>query len=241
MSNTDTFVRNLRKPPETEPSTKKKAAAGFVGEEYDWRVSLSVPPEYIGTDILKPLSNTGDKLIFPYNPTILINHSVTYNPLQPIHSNYPFLSYQNSQVDDMTITGEFIVQNSDDAQYWIAAVHYLRSITKMAYGQSPNNGAPPVLVRLNGYGDYVFPDVPVAIRSFSVQMNADVDFIRTQVKGKVLDGTEIKFDSSNGVAWVPTRSDIAVTVSPVYSRAKVSEFNLKSFIDGDYVENGGFI
>ena len=80
---------------------------------------------------------------------------------RPIHSNYPFFAYQNSQVDQFSITGDFTVENALEGQYWIAAVHYLRSVSKMAYGNTPNQGSPPPVVRLNGYGDYVFKNVPV--------------------------------------------------------------------------------
>ena len=49
--------------------------------------------------------------------------------------------YQNSQVNAMTIIGDFFVENEKEGQYWVAATHYLRSITKMAYGASSNAGA----------------------------------------------------------------------------------------------------
>ena len=62
-----------------------------------------------------------------------------YSPIKPIHSNYPFFAYQNSQVDQFSITGDFTVENALEGQYWLAAVHYLRSVSKMAYGNTPQS------------------------------------------------------------------------------------------------------
>jgi len=123
-------------------------------------------------------------------------------------------------------------------------VHYLRAITKMAYGQSTEAGAPPPLVKLNGYGDFVFPDVPVVVKNFTVDMPADVDYVKTQITGEITPDTTIP-ELKGKVGWAPTQSQVSVTVSPTYSRAKVSQFNLQTFVQGGYLgskgNGGGFI
>jgi hypothetical protein len=195
--------------------------------DLDWRVRLSVPQTYKSSPLLTPLLETGG-FMFPYTPQILVQHSAHYNSLAPTHSNYPFPHYQNSQIDSMTIIGEFFVENELEGQYWIAAVHYLRSITKMAYGASSNQGSPPPVVKLNGYGDYVFKNVPVVVQMFSVDLPNDVDYIQVGL-------------GENG-SWVPTRSQISVVVQPAYSRNSISDFSLDAFVNGSYVVNGkGFI
>jgi hypothetical protein len=78
---------------------------------------------------MRPLSETNG-FVFPFTPTIMMQHSATYQPMTPVHNNYPFLSYENSKVDAMTITGQFFCEDSVEAAYWIAAVHYLKSVTK---------------------------------------------------------------------------------------------------------------
>ena len=75
-------------------------------------------------------------MIFPFNPTVLLSHSANYSQIQPTHTNYAYNAYENSQVDAITITGEFYQENEDDAKYWIACLHFLRSATKMFYGNS---------------------------------------------------------------------------------------------------------
>jgi len=195
--------------------------------DLDWRVRLSVPQAYKSSALLSPLIETNG-FMFPYTPQILVQHSANYNSLAPTHSNYPFPHYQNSQIDSMTIIGEFLIENAQEGEYWIAAVHYLRSITKMAYGASSNQGAPPPVVKLNGYGDYVFKNVPVVVQMFSVDLPSDVDYIQVGL-------------GENG-SWVPTRSQISVVVQPAYSRKSVAEFSLDAFVNGAYVVDGkGFI
>ena len=234
------ILKSLLGGPSSQPSLNNAVAAKVKGAENDWRVRLSLPSTMDKTGILKPLDVTNG-LVFPYTPTILIQHSANYDAMQPTHSNYPFPSYQNSQIDDIVITGDFFCENAVDAQYWAATLHYLRSITKMAYGQSENAGSPPPLVFLNGYGDFVFPNVPVIVKTFSVDLPADVDYIKTQVDGEVSrinGGTSV---DGFYEGWAPVQSQVMVTVQPVYSRARTSQFSLDKFVKGDYLDNGGFI
>jgi hypothetical protein len=149
-------------------------------ENKDWRVKLSVPPSIAADGILAPLqeASTGGHMVFPFTPTIIISHSAAYNTVAPIHNNYPFFAYQNSQVDAMTIVGQFYCQNAIEARYWMACLHYLRTMTKMDYGIG-STGSPPPIAKLNGYGDYVFNNVPVIIQNFTVDMPNEVDYIST--------------------------------------------------------------
>ena len=234
------ILKSLLGGPSSQPSLNNAVAAKVKGADNDWRVRLSIPSTMDKTEILKPLDETNG-LVFPYTPTILIQHSANYDAMQPTHSNYPFPAYQNSQIDDIVITGDFFCENAVDAQYWVATLHYLRSVTKMAYGQSTNAGSPPPLVFLNGYGDFVFPNVPVIIKTFSVDLPSDVDYIKTQAEGEVT-----KIDGGTSVdgfyeGWAPVQSQVMVTVQPVYSRARTSQFSLDKFVNGDYLDNGGFI
>lgn len=238
------FGKLLRNGPSSEPTFKTFETASVSGLDKDWRVKLGLPGSIADGTLLAPLIET-QGLVFPYTPTIIIQHTANYNALQPVHSNYPYYNYQNSQIDDMVITGDFFVENAVDARYWIAMIHYLRTVTKMAYGQTPSPlaGSPPPVVRLTGYGEYVFPNVPVVVKNFTVDLPADVDYVKTQVSGEVTQDTIGQY--SGKVGWVPTQSLVSVTVAPVYSRAKTSQFNLNSFVNGDYLgdgdSGGGFI
>lgn len=234
------ILKSLLGGPSSTPSLKTETAAQPPGTSSDWRVRLSIPSTMPKDGILKPLDET-DGLVFPYTPTILIQHSANYDAMHPTHSNYPFPQYQNSQIDDIVITGDFFCENAVDAQYWAATLHYLRSVTKMAYGQSSNAGSPPPIVFLNGYGDFVFPNVPVIIKTFSVDLPADVDYIKTQVDGTVQVDSEGTKVSGLSEGWAPVQSQVMITCTPIYSRAKTSQFSLDKFVKGDYLGNGGFI
>ena len=194
-------------------------------EEKDWRVSLSVPdnpPAFKMSPVLAPLMSTGNRMVFPYTPSIIIQHNSNYGSVTPVHNNYPFFAYQNSSVEALNITGQMYVQNSLEAQYWVACVHYLRSITKMDYGTFAQ-GTPPPIVKLNGYGDYVFNNVPVVITTFSVDMPRDVDYIATNFATR---------NKNDNIGWAPAESQINVVAQPIYSRDSVAKFNYRDFISG---------
>ena len=167
-------------------------------------------------------------MVFPYTPQIMMQHDAAYQPVTPVHSNYPYFAYQNSDPKAMVVVGHWMIENSLEGLYWIASVHFLRSITKMAYGDTSNQGSPPPLVKLTGYGDYVLPKVPVIITNFTVNLEPDVDYM--------------KVDIGPQGSWVPTSSMISVTCQPIYSRRKVARFSLDDFVNGGSIIDGdGFI
>lgn len=199
-----------------------------ANNELDWRVRLSVPSNMAGSAILKPLSETGG-MVFPYTPQVMIQHSANYNSIDPVHSNYPYFAYQNSRVNALTVMGDFVVENALEGEYWIACVHLLRSVTKMAYGNSSNKGAPPPIVHLNGYGDYVFKNVPCIVTEFTVQLDGNTDYLQVRNLG------------ASG-SWVPISSTISVTLQPIYSRKEQTQFSLDAFVRGSYIVTGkGFL
>ena len=201
----------------------------------DWRVRLSIPnvASFKASPLLSPLKQTNG-LVFPFTPTIIVAHSANYQAITPTHTNYPYFAYQNSQVDQLVITGDFFVQNGVEAEYWVAALHYLRSATKMFYGgEAETLGAPPPVVKLNGYGDFIFNNVPVVVTNFTVDLPQDVDYIATGL-GKAMSteksvsgaaGQTIK-EKRDSVSWAPTQSLITVTVQPLYSRREIEKFKI---------------
>lgn len=212
---------------------------------------------------------------FPVTPFINMSHSAAYDARSVVHNNYPYYAYQNSQVDQMTIAGSFPVQNETDGKHWLATLHFLRTVTKMYYGEGKNQGNPPPVCRLNGYGDLVYKDVPIVITNFTVELREQVDYIGVNVStggttpistgggylgedndfarqgpqlgsfpgmGVVTQNPNQAVESSGSVNYVPTDSLISITVVPVYSRNKISKFNLKDFASGKLTRNGqGFI
>jgi hypothetical protein len=280
------------------------ANATFVTDaSKDWRARLYLPgmddrinEVFSKGQILEPIRESGG-LIFPYTPTITINHNVTYGEQSLTHQNYQFIAYQNSKVSDIQINGDFYVQDWNEALYWIAAVHFLRSVTKMYAGENAYVGNPPPILKFSAYGDYVFKNVPVVVKSFSVTLPKEVDYISADIMkqapgtggggggdgggssnldkigatskllsgiasavgatsaGKVLNfisnGASVAKVLSGGAGeasvsremlsaptHVPTQSQFNVTVTPVYSRTQVRQFNLEEFVKGGYKGQG---
>lgn len=161
--------------------------ANFKQRE-DWRVRLALAPNatYLYKDtsntLLKPLRDT-DGIIFPYTPSINVQYNATYDQSVLTHSNYKIFQYTGSSVDSVTIGCDFTAQDTFEANYLMAVIHFLRSVTKMFYGQDqdPKPGVPPPLCYLTGLGAFQFDAHPLAITSFNYQLPTDVDYIRAGV------------------------------------------------------------
>ena len=243
----------------------RRATAAWSGrkEDKDWRVRLTIPQEgplqnfffyqqLLGNNRLAPLHDIGG-IFWPLTPSMMIQHTASYNALAQTHSNYPFQAYQNSQVDQMNIIGEFPVQNQQDALYWVAAVNFLRTVTKMFFGNTRESlkGNPPPILHLNGYGDHMFQNVPVIVNTFNVELRSGIDYISTQQDPKFHahsplynrkpnrhDTDEKVYDPNRlDQTWAPTISNISVLVTPVYSRESIKNFSLRDFAAGRL--NGG--
>jgi len=155
----------------------KKPAMG------DWRVRLLLAEgsDYLynaaNPGILKPLANSNG-VIFPYTPAIATNYAANYDKYELMHSNFRGYFYKNSTVGDITITATFTAQDTQEANYMLAVIHFFRSVTKMFYGKDAQRGAPPPLVYLVGLGDYQFSGHPCLVSNFAYNLPADVDYIR---------------------------------------------------------------
>jgi hypothetical protein len=175
-------IRNARGQPARATQISNEASNG------DWRVRLSLAENanYLYNDnsapngILQPLQATGG-VIFPYTPKIDMSYKANYAPYHPTHSNNRGYFYTNSHVNDITINGKFTAQDTVQANYLLAVIHFLRSATKMFYGQDPQRGSPPPLLFLSGLGQYQFNDHPCLLTSFTYNLPEDVDYIRAQV------------------------------------------------------------
>ena len=240
--------------------------ANFAAKE-DWRVRLSLAPDsqYLynakpDPGILKPLLET-DGVIFPYTPSISVNYAANYEQTNIVHSNYKIFQYSGSGVDAVSLSCNFTAQDTYEANYLLAVIHFFRSMTKMFYGQddNPKNGTPPPLCYMFGMGGYQFAAHPLAIQGFSYTLPDDVDYIKTTSAspagtpkpskytasdtrlagsgvGKGGKGLGPSFSTSPGndtVTWVPTRIQMSITCVPIMSRNSVSNrFSLRDYASG---------
>ena len=168
----------------------------------DWRVRLSLAPgaRYLYNapepGILDPLTATNG-VIFPYTPKIDMTYKADYDQYALTHSNYKGYFYKSSSIDAVQMHATFTAQDSQEADYLLAVIHFFRSVTKMFYGQDPQRGAPPPLVYLTGLGQYQFAAHPCAVTSFSYSLPDNVDYIRarsTNINGTNLLTRRVKQD-----------------------------------------------
>ena len=161
------------------------AAQKKMANNGDWRVRLSLAPgaTYLynapAPGILQPLAVT-DGVVFPYLPKIDTNYKAEYDTYNLTHSNYRGYFYKGSYTDAVNLTATFTAQDSSEADYLLAVIHFFKSITKMFYGQDPERGAPPPLVYLTGLGQYQFSAHPCLVNNFQLNLPNDVDYIRAR-------------------------------------------------------------
>ena len=170
----------------TRSTATRQDTANFQ-QKPDWRARLSLAPNanYLykvpkgQAGILEPLQAT-DGVIFPYTPGISVTYSAGYDPSDIVHSNYRVYQYKGSSVDTVSITADFTAQDTNEANYLLAVIHFFRSVTKMFYGQdqNPNNGVPPPLCYLSGFGAYTFDAHPLVVTNFTYATPTEVDYIR---------------------------------------------------------------
>ena len=170
------------------------------GNADDWRVRLSLSPwvSFRTSPVLTPLNASGG-LIFPYTPTITIGSNAYYSKIQTTHSNHAFNSFKNADSGTITIVAPMIVEDATQGLYWVAMVHYLRSLTKMFTGTDMKAGNPPPVIKFNAYGNYVFKDVPVVVTAFTVTMESTCDYLGVNVVGSLATGLGNIADGVSGL------------------------------------------
>ena len=242
--------------------TQARAKWSGRSDKTDWRVRLQVPQgplqkffDFENNPLLEPLAESRG-IFWPLTPAVVIQHSANYNAMDMVHSNYPHQAYQNSQVDSFNVIGEFPVQNSEDAKQWVATINFLRTATKMFFGNEEGldglKGNPPPILHFFGYGDHMFHKVPVVVNTFNVELRPGIDYISTKQSNtpyRQLTGADAGFDfaSEQGApqTWAPTLSNVSVLLTPIYSRDSIKNFSMKKFVNGQLNGKGsnevGFI
>jgi hypothetical protein len=189
-------------------------------QKKDWRVKLSLAPgatylyKNANPGILAPLQATNG-VIFPYTPAISVAYNASYDPTDLTHSNYKYFTYRGSAVDSISLGCEFTAQDTTEAAYLLAVIHFFKSVTKMFYGQDKNPiaGTPPPLCYLTGLGTFQFDNHPLVITSFTYTLPVDVDYIQTSGS------------SPPGVNTAPGQSKGSPNVDPGSSRRDAGGLN----------------
>lgn len=210
-------------------STSVPATGQFPTDE---RARLSLAPGagdvlYNSGGILSPLQATSG-LIFPYTPAINVSHNAEYETQGLAHTNYSQHSYMRSGVDQISVVGTFTAETQEEGRYMLAAIHFLKSATKMFYGRDSNRGTPPPVLRLSAHGTYMYDSLPVVVSQTNFDFPTDVDYIEVDVT----DSPRNSSGFSNTTTRVPTNMMLNVTLLVVASRTRTLDFSLREYATG---------
>jgi len=218
-----------------------------VSTNVDWRARLR--PKDGGRDIfwkgkagsdttepkvdflLRPLYESNG-LVWQYTPNIFLSGRANYNISEFQGSNYPLVTYKNSQPPTIPITADFTANTVAEARYLLGVMHFLRVATKSFYGDTAvangMYGTPPPVMLFEYLGDHGFNKVPVVVTEYSVQLDETVDYVPVYTNAS---GTE--------VTYVPTKTNIVISLQPSYTPHKTRKrFDLGAFATGRSYKDG---
>lgn len=177
-------------------------------------------------NILSILYDTNG-FLFPFTPNIEWGQSVDYAVTTLVHANQDYQSYKSTPSTTIGISGELAIQNYRDARYMLAVIHYLRVVSKMYFGKGTGNyptGMPPPILTLSGYGNYMFNDLPVIVKSHNFSLPKDVDYVDLSIYG--------------GTVRLPLILNVTVSLVVQNTPKKQrEEFNLDKFRTGDLMRS----
>jgi len=200
--------------------------------------------------LLTPGSGGTNGFVFPYTPIIQYNQQVDYDDFKLTHVNSDYFAYARTQTLKLTITGTWTVQNAWEARYALGCIHFLRTVTKMRFGQRDLlAGTPPPILDFTAHGDLMFNRVPVVISAFTINLPKNVDYVSADVDGPNDPAIDITFlnkkprpTNSPNKAWLPSMFNIGVTliVQQLPKRLR-REFFWPDFRNGSLLKRGGFV
>jgi len=196
----------------------------------------------LSSNILRPLWKTRG-LMFPYTPMIQVQHaSINYGQYDLAHTNYDYFAYQRTSSPTATVTGVFGAHTQEEAEYMMAAIHFLRVVTKSNFGlQDDNRGTPPPKSAFSAYGDTMFNRTPVYIRTVAFGLDQDVDYV--PVRTKYITDTQFAsdpvLDEMLANSYVPLVLNIFVDIMVAPNPSKIrDEFDLEKFRTGKLLDKG---
>ena len=178
-------------------------------------------PVYISDPSGRLASSGMSTFHFPYTPTITTISSSSYSSYDISHSNFQQRAFEMAANAELSIAAPYVVEDEEQGEYLMKAMLFFRGAMKMNFGlNDANRGLPPPILRFNAYG--IYENVPVLIRDFTHNLDADVDYV----------------ELSSG-ARVPVVSNIVLSLTTTYAPKSVREqFTLNDYLSGNLKGNG---
>lgn len=178
-------------------------------------------PVYIKDPSGRLASSGMTQFNFPYTPTVSTIANANYSSYDPSHTNFQQRAFEMSSNAEISITAPYVVENETQGEYLMNAMRFFRGAMKMNFGvNDPNRGLPPPILRFYAYG--LYENVPVLIRDFTHNLDADVDYL----------------ELSSG-ARVPVISTLVMSLTTTYAPKNVrEEFTLENYLNGNLKGKG---
>lgn len=164
---------------------------------------------------------TGDEVRMVVTPMISEDGSVSYDPIRLIHHPGQIQMYVTTESRNFSIDARFIARTSEEATRNMMYLNLIRSWRMPYYGSGSAEewpakfGAPPDVLKFEGYGPGNLSSIPVVLQSYSLRYDNVVDYIPTE----------------DGVPF-PVIMDISLKLVESYSPAEFSKFNLIDYKKG---------
>ena len=195
------------------------------------------------TNVLEPIRQAGG-IIFPYTPVIQMIGTADYEQLQMTHSNHAYNVYKGSSIPDFVVSSTFTAETIEESRYLLSVIHFLKSITKSYFGDAgfissgdttaastyKKAGTPPPVLLFNYLGAYMYRDIPVVVKSFTVVLADTVDYIPVTFGNNGNNGEKLTTN-------VPTSAEISISLGYQPNPNKARTFDLDGFANGSYTKN----
>jgi hypothetical protein len=220
----------------------------------DLRVRLNAlnPAIYSSSPVMSVLSSTGG-MMFPYTPSITVTQAVDYASVTLVHSNTDYQAYTRSPSVKISVNGKFTVQNYQEGLYALAAIHFLRTVSKSYFGetdaQGANAGQPPPVLVFTGYGSYMFNNLRVVLASHTFNFEENVDTVAVNVPvanqgqaalsflsnplGSIISQVEQASQINGGVVRIPAMFTIGCELLVIQTPSRMRKlFSFDAFANG---------
>ena len=212
-------------------SVKPTVLKRLSGADKFDRVKLRFMPghpyaSYPAGSILEPLAQTNG-LVWLFKPTVSVTNSVDYETMNLTHAIQEIHSFSSNKAQTINVSGLFVINTIDDALYAMAAIHFLRTASKMSFGTAGTSettglpagvpvGSPPPVLLLSGYGPGMFNELPVIITGCPLELPIDVNYV------------EIPYGPAQGTK-LPVSFTLSVSLTVQQSPQNMRSFSLDKY------------
>ena len=181
--------------------------------------------------LMRPLQESGG-FVFIHTPNVYQSSTANYQAAHGQGQQYPINTYNNSQTAEITVTGKVTANDIYEARYFLGIKAFLQTAVKGYFGNNAmvdgTAGSPPPVLLFEYLGDHGFNKVPVVVTNYSILFPENVDYVPVEMN-----------HAQGTVTYVPTISDISVTLTPQYTPRKIrAKFDVEGIANGKNFTDG---